>query len=115
MKPRLKPPGNKRFELKCDILLSTSAFKFNLRRFSLVEFDLHAFERDFELIDMVAREVRPAAIPRPTMSTVHLELINRHVNCTPVRPESSPSKSRLPDVARHCHVGQEARVQHACR
>ena len=26
---------------------------------SLVELDLHAFERDFELIDMVAREVRP--------------------------------------------------------
>ena len=33
MKPRLKPPGTKRLKLKCDILLSTSAFKSNLRRY----------------------------------------------------------------------------------
>ena len=32
IKPKLKPPGTKRLKLKCDILLSTSAFKFNLRR-----------------------------------------------------------------------------------
>jgi hypothetical protein len=35
MKPELKPPGTKRLKLKCDILLSTSAFKFNLRRYTL--------------------------------------------------------------------------------
>jgi len=35
MKPKLKPPGTKRFKLKCDILLSTSAFKFDLRRYIL--------------------------------------------------------------------------------
>ena len=34
MKPKLKPPGTKRLRLKCDILLSTSAFKFNLRRYT---------------------------------------------------------------------------------
>jgi hypothetical protein len=34
MKPKLKPPGTKRLKLNCDILLSTSAFKFNLRRYS---------------------------------------------------------------------------------
>ena len=28
----MKPPGTKRLKLKCDILLSTSAFNFNLRR-----------------------------------------------------------------------------------
>jgi len=33
MKPKLKAPGTKRLKLKCDILLSTSAFKFNLRRY----------------------------------------------------------------------------------
>jgi hypothetical protein len=33
MKPTLKPTGIKRLKLKCDILLSTSAFKFNLRRY----------------------------------------------------------------------------------
>jgi len=34
MKSKLKPPGTKRLKLKCDIMLSTSAFKFNLRRYS---------------------------------------------------------------------------------
>ena len=32
IKPKLKPPGTKRFNPNCDVLLSTSAFKFNLRR-----------------------------------------------------------------------------------
>jgi hypothetical protein len=32
MKPNLKPPGTKRMKLYCDILLSTSAFTFSLRR-----------------------------------------------------------------------------------
>jgi len=32
IKITLKPPGNKRLKLKCDQLLSNSAFKFNLRR-----------------------------------------------------------------------------------
>ena len=36
MKPKLKPPGNKRLKLKCDLLLSTSAFKFNLRRYRVL-------------------------------------------------------------------------------
>jgi hypothetical protein len=34
MEPKLKPPGIKFLKLKCDILLSTSAFKFNLRRYN---------------------------------------------------------------------------------
>jgi len=34
MKPKLKPPGTKRPKLKCDILLSTFAFSFDLRRYS---------------------------------------------------------------------------------
>jgi hypothetical protein len=33
MKPKLKPPGTKRLKVRCDVLLSTSAFKFNLRRY----------------------------------------------------------------------------------
>jgi len=31
IKPMLKAPGSKRVKLQCDILLATSAFKFNLR------------------------------------------------------------------------------------
>ena len=37
MKPKLKPPGTKHLKLKFDILLSTSAFKFNLRRYTEAE------------------------------------------------------------------------------
>ena len=37
MKPKLKPPGTKRLKLNCDVLLSTSAFKFNLRRYIVVD------------------------------------------------------------------------------
>ena len=33
MKPKLKPPGTKRLKLKCDVLLSNFAFKFNLRHY----------------------------------------------------------------------------------
>ena len=33
IKPQLKPPGTKRLKLKCDILLSTFAFRF-LRRYT---------------------------------------------------------------------------------
>jgi len=36
IRPKLKPPGTEGLKVKCDILLSTSAFKFNLRRYTLV-------------------------------------------------------------------------------
>jgi len=36
IKPMLKPRGTKRLKVKCDILLSTFAFKFNLRRYTMV-------------------------------------------------------------------------------
>jgi hypothetical protein len=36
MTPKLKPSGTKRFKLQCDIMLPTSAFKFNLRRYTSV-------------------------------------------------------------------------------
>jgi hypothetical protein len=36
MKTKLKPPGTKPLKLKCYMLPSTSAFKFNLRRYKKV-------------------------------------------------------------------------------
>ena len=36
MKPKMTPPGTKRLKLKCDTLLSPSAFKFDLRRYTKV-------------------------------------------------------------------------------
>jgi len=44
MKPTLKPPGTQRSQLKCDMLLSTSAFKFNLRRYSKANVIPHSLE-----------------------------------------------------------------------
>jgi len=38
MKPTMRPPGTKRLNLKYDELLSTSAFKFNLRRYIVAWF-----------------------------------------------------------------------------
>ena len=35
IKHKFKPPGTKRLQLNCDVLLSTSAFKINLRRYTL--------------------------------------------------------------------------------
>jgi len=35
MKPKLKPPETEPLKLMCDILLSTSAVGFNLRRYSM--------------------------------------------------------------------------------
>jgi hypothetical protein len=42
IKPTLKPTGTRRLNLKCDILLSTSAFKFNLGRYTMA----HQYDRD---------------------------------------------------------------------
>ena len=36
IKPKFKPPGSKRLKLKCDVLLSNFALKFNLRRYTKV-------------------------------------------------------------------------------
>jgi hypothetical protein len=38
IKPELTPPGTRRLKLNCDVLLSTSAFKFNLRRYTTAPF-----------------------------------------------------------------------------
>jgi hypothetical protein len=37
MNPKSKPPRSKRSKLKCEVLLSTSAFNFNLRRYNVAE------------------------------------------------------------------------------
>ena len=54
-KPKLKPPGTKRLKLKRDILLSTSAFKFNLRRYTVAAV----------LLTLLASRLLSGARPRP--------------------------------------------------
>ena len=41
MKSKLKPPGTNCLKPKCDILLSTSPFEFNLRRYSMGSHGTH--------------------------------------------------------------------------
>ena len=36
LESNLKPPGTKRLKVRCDLLLSISGFKFNLRRYTEV-------------------------------------------------------------------------------
>ena len=44
IEPPLKAPGTKRLKLKCDIMLLTSAFKFNLRRYTEDVYHSQAFQ-----------------------------------------------------------------------
>jgi len=44
IKPMLKPSGTKHLQLEYDILLSTFAFKFNLRRYTLVPRGTHPMD-----------------------------------------------------------------------
>jgi hypothetical protein len=45
MKLQLKPPGTQRLKLTCDILLSTCAFKFNLRHYILASHEGNTLRR----------------------------------------------------------------------
>jgi len=52
IKPILKPPGTKHLKLKCEIMFSTFAFKFNLRRYNEVLDTAYPY---FEALDKMAR------------------------------------------------------------
>jgi hypothetical protein len=47
IKPKLKPPGSKRLKQNGDVLLSTSAFKFNLRRHTVVVVNTNYWAQKF--------------------------------------------------------------------
>jgi hypothetical protein len=63
VKPNLKPPGTERLKLKCDILLSTCALKFNLRRFDL------AYEMLRQVAHWPCSGVKAGAYTRPRFSS----------------------------------------------
>ena len=48
MKSMLKAPGTKRLKLNCDELLSSFAFKFNLRRYAMCYLKGRGVEKDRE-------------------------------------------------------------------
>jgi len=56
--PKLKPPGTKRLKENCDVLLSTSAFIFNLRRYNVVLYQIFGvpFDRGIKMHKMAGRQ-----------------------------------------------------------
>jgi hypothetical protein len=60
IKPNLKPPGTKRLKLKCDTLLSTAAFTFNLRRYMVVTAFCEDKTKIVELFQRCGREAGPS-------------------------------------------------------
>jgi len=64
MKPKLKPPGAKRLKAKCDILLSSSAFKFNLRRYNKEELWTRAMSGN-QKSHLAGRSFRTCTPPTP--------------------------------------------------
>ena len=61
IKLKLKPHGTKRLTLNCDVLLSTSAFKFKLRRY-ILELSLNGIFT-FELLMRCAYVVGRRRLP----------------------------------------------------
>jgi len=68
MKPKLKPPGTKRSKLTCDILLSTSALKFNLRRYNLA-YVRDCFSQDSLFHRALKEAFEAGAYTRPLFSS----------------------------------------------
>ena len=58
IKPKLNPPGTERLKLNCGVLLSASAFKLNLRRYTMVSTDAH---RVLAMLDFPAVAAFPNA------------------------------------------------------
>jgi hypothetical protein len=71
IKPKLKPPGTKHLKLNCDILLSASAFKFNLRRYTEVARQVLEVGRQVAEEHAALRAVGPAKI-LPTASSTRV-------------------------------------------
>ena len=75
MKPLLKAPVTKRLKLKCDELLSSFAFKFNLRRYIEIDAD----KRTMNVLDIAGAEWearKAGAYTRPTFSSTKASLVS---------------------------------------
>ena len=63
--PKLTPPGTKRLKLRCDILVSTSAFKFDVRRYMKAAAAATA-------ADLRSAELRSAPLAQPAVGRCRL-------------------------------------------
>jgi hypothetical protein len=68
--PTVKAPGAMRVKLICDILLSNSAFKFNLRRYTME----HASQVLLTLLESIEAQVGPRGLHSFTLSAQHEQL-----------------------------------------
>ena len=65
IKPKLKPPGYERLKLKYDIPLSSLAFDFNLRRYSMGRLRAHPFFQGVDWDALVAPGEASALLAGP--------------------------------------------------
>jgi len=88
MKPNLKSPGNKHLILQCDRLLSTFAFKFDLRRYTLDSTPRRRLRRG-RITSKLSASVSPSTSSRPpaTLTTATLT--------TTATPPPVPPPSRV--------------------
>ena len=83
IQPTLKPPRTKDLKLKCDKLPSTFAFKFNLRRHTMVPYT-SVFEY-LQLLKVLSREISvcgPCAMARGSLQTSTRPTLNRRTEST---------------------------------
>jgi hypothetical protein len=95
MKPILKPPGTKHLKLKCDALLSTFAFEFNLRRYIMELSRKHGNPIYNLLPDLLSRLSGDETIAPPAFQRIMTRLLGfiDKDRQTEVRPCHSPLTS----------------------
>ena len=94
MKPKLKPNRTKCSKLKCDILLSNYAFRFYLRRYTLVEEDTSAAELESRLVAREAQRqglthVHFSAQPEPFLTQNPLLITPEYLLTSPRHPSTN--------------------------
>jgi len=82
LKPKLKPPGTNRLKLMCDIPVSHSAFKFNLRRYT-VEAEFSTLTRQ---ADIMSAQLDVASLRLDILTTDGGAVL---VDCIKIRVESA--------------------------
>jgi len=86
MKSNLKPPGTKRLKLNCDILLSTSAFKFNLRHYTLARHPRSPPSSPRSRASPVVSESMPRRLLTPKVGRCRLKVLFLFLFLTFIEP-----------------------------
>ena len=94
IKPKLKPPGSNRLKLKCKMLLSSSAFNFNLRRYAAESGAMTGAERE---VRAAMRVLKAAGRTRVKWHSLHATSSTERVqvNCGQASGEAARRRGRL--------------------